>query len=363
MSEVQDAMQVFAITIQGVEVCFRITKELLKALQKLIKFLSNMLFHEKLLGKTNMKDLLKQGVNLEACQVPNDRMKEFKKMAKKYGILYTEIPGGKGGMTDILFRKEDIPRMNLLFERMGLGKVDSKDITDFVNEMPDERIYDIAPTNPEVIIIPSEVTDKVREAREKGVFERFQGMYEEYKNPEMETSKEIYDDKTMEKMQELHNEMEDAVSRYENNQMNREQFNQVVQNIQFNVLSNHPSYEEINVVTRSKEGNLLLVDETQDKIKVRIPYQMEEFIWLDKKEAFISGDRKKITAFLRRDRDYDIVDEGNQKIYSMKGSELRKKHFFIPAKERQKNLSKEKTKQQSQQQNQNRSQSKPKRAK
>lgn len=346
MSEVGDALTVFQLTIQSVEVCFRITKELLKVLQKLIKFLSNMLFHEKLLGKTSMKDLLKQGVNLEACQVPNDRMKEFKSLAKKYGILYTEVPGGKGGMTDILFRKEDIPRMNLLFERMGLGKVDSKDIKDFVNDMPDERIYDIAPSNPEVIIIPSEV-------REKGGFEK-------YKNPEMETSKEIYDDKTMEKMQELHNEMEDAASRYENNQMNREQFNQVVQNIQFNVLSNHPSYEEINVVTRSKEGNLLLVDETKDKIKVRIPYDMERFIWMDKKEAFISGDRKKITAFLRRDRDYDIVDVANQKLYSMKGSELRKRHF-TPVKERQKgqNRSQDKTRQQ----NQNRSQSKPKRTK
>lgn len=347
MSEVGDALTVFQLTIQGVEVCFRITKELLKVLQKLIKFLSNMLFHEKLLGKTSMKDLLKQGVNLEACQIPNDRMKEFKSLAKKYGILYTEVPGGKGGMTDILFRKEDIPRMNLLFERMGLGKVDSKDIKDFVNDMPDERVYDIAPNNPEVTI-PSEV------------MERWQKVYEKYKNPEIETSKEIYDDKTMEKMQELHNEMEDAASRYENNQMNREQFNQVVQNIQFNVLSNHPSYEEINVVTRSKEGNLLLVDETQDKIKVRIPYEMEKFIWLDKKEAFISDDRKKITAFLRRDRDYDIVDGANQKVDGMKGSELRKKHF-TPVKERQKgqNRSQDKTRQQ----NQNRSQNKPKRTK
>lgn len=365
MSEVQDAMQIFAITIQGIEVCFRITKELLKALQKLIKFLSNMLFHEKLLGKTSMKDLLKQGVNLEVCQVPNDRMKEFKKFAKKYGILYTEVPGGKGGMTDILFRKEDTPRMNLLFERMGLGKVDSKDIVDFVNNMSDKDIYDIAPTNPEVVEFPSEVTDKIKEMKEKGMFEKYQGMYEKYQNPGMETSKEIYDDKTMEKMREFHNEMEDVASQYKDNQMNREEFNQAVQNIQFNVLSNHPSYEEINVVTRSKEGNLLLVDETRDKIKVRIPYVKDrhiwdKYIWLDKKEAFISGDRSKITAFLRRDRDYDIVDRDNRKIDGMKGSELRKK-FFAPVKQRQKNRSQDKTRQQNQ--NKTRTQEKPKKTK
>lgn len=346
MSEVQDAMQIFAITIQGVEVCFRITKELLKALQKLIKFLSNMLFHEKLLGKTSMKDLLKQGVNLEACQIPNDRMKEFKKFANKYGILYTEVPGGKGGMTDILFRKEDTPRMNLLFERMGLGKVDSKDIVDFVNNMSDERIHDIAPDNPEVVFDPSE--DFPRKEKIEDTVVR------------LETTKEIYDDKTIEKMQEFHNEMEDVASQYENNQMNREEFNQAVQNIQFNVLSNHPSYEEISVATRNKQGNLLLVDETQNKIKVRIPYEMNKFIWMDKKEAFISGDRSKITAFLRRDREYEIVDKSNQKVEGMKGSELRKKHFE-PVKQRQKNRSQDKTRQQNQ--SRTRTQEKPKKTK
>lgn len=342
MSEVQDTVQVFGVTIQGIEVCFRITKELLKALQKLVKFLSNMLFHEKLLGKTSMKDLLKQGVNLEVCQVPNDRMKKFEKFAKKYGILYTEVPGGKGGMTDILFRKEDIPRMNLLFERMGLGKVDSKDIADFVNDMSDKDIYDIAPTNPEVVEFPSEEIDKMR------------GEFEKYQSPQVETSKEIYDDKTMKKMKEFHKEMEDVASQYENNRMNQEEFNQAVQNIQFKVLSNHPSYEEISVATRNKQGKLLLVDETQNKIKVRIPYEKDKFIWLDKKDAFISSDRRKITAFLRRDREYDIVDKSNQKVEGMKGSELRKKHFD-PVKQRQKNYSqdKNKTKDRTRQQNQN----------
>lgn len=351
MSEVQDAMQVFGVTIQGIEVCFRITKELLKALQKLVKFLSNMLFHEKLLGKTSMKDLLKQGVNLEVCQVPNDRMKEFMKYAKKYGILYTEVPGGKGGMTDVLFRKEDIPRMNLLFERMGLGKVDSKDIADFVNGMSDKRIHDIAPDNPEVVVFPSDPSeDFPRKEKIEDTLVR------------LETTKEIYDDKTMEKMHEFHNEMEDVASQYENNRMNQEEFNQAVQNIQFKVLSNHPSYEEISVTTRNKQGKLLLVDETQNKIKVRIPYEMDKFIWMDKKEAFISSDKKKITAFLRRDRDYDIVNRDNQKIEGMKGSELRKQ-YFDPEKQRQKNRSKAKEKTRQQNQNKTRTQDKPKKAK
>lgn len=104
------------------------------------------------------------------------------------------------------------------------------------------------------------------------------------------------------------------------------------------------------------------MDETKDKIKVRIPYQMDKFIWLDKKEAFISSDRKKITAFLRRDRNYDIVDRDNQKVEGMKGSELKKRHFYFdPVKQRQKNRSQDKTRQQNQ--NKTRTQEKPKKTK
>lgn len=329
MSEIQDAVQILQLSIQGVEVCFRLRKELLKVLQKLIKFLSNMLFQEKLLGKTNMKQLLKQGVDLEACQIPENRMPEFKKLAKKYGILYTEVPGGKNGMTDIIFRREDIARMNLLYERMGLGNVAPKDIVDYVKDMPEERLHDIAPDNPEVY--PSqEIEDRTKK---------------------VETSKETYDDRTMEKMQGFHSEMEDIAANFQQNKMNREEFNQAVQNIQFQVLSNHPSYEEIHVVTRNKEGKLLMVDETKEQIKVRIPYEMDKFIWLNKKEAFLSGDREKITAFLRRDREYPIVDRNNQTVEVMKGRDLRNKHF-TPVKRKKQEHSQDRKKQQSRNQRQ-----------
>ncbi|MCI8408956.1 MAG: PcfB family protein [Lachnospiraceae bacterium] len=414
MSEVQDAMQVFAITIQGVEVCFRMTKELLKVLQKLLKFLAKMLIHEKQIGKTSMKKLLKQGVDLKACQVPNDKVKEFKKMAKKYGILYTEVPGGKGGMADILFRKEDIPRMNMMLEKMGLGKVKYEDILDFVDNMSEERMEDIAPEysqekSKEEEVSPNQDNQEVENTEDLSKEEMTKEKEktpnqdqevertEDLTNQESMTEEHMADEQmeyyaesmTDEQMEYYAGGMTDEQMEYYAGSMTDEQMGyyadnipheqmegyapetkdvtnmkhqDVAINIQQNSLKANPAYEEISVVTKNNQGKLLLVDETQNKVKVRIPYEKDKFIWLDKKEAFISGDREKITAFLRRDRDYDIVDKSNQKVESMKGSELRKKHFE-PVKQRQKNFSKDKTKQQSQQQNQTRSQSKPKRTK
>lgn len=387
MSEVQDAMQIFHLTIQGVEVCFRAAKEILKILQKLVLFLAKMLIHEKQLGKTSMKKLLKQGVDLKACQVPNDRVKEFKKIAKKYGILYTEVPGGKGGMTDILFRQEDTPRMNMLFEKMGLGKVKYEDITDFVENMTEQRMNDIAPEysqekSKEEEVSPNQDDQEVEHAENLSK-EEMTKEKEMTPNQEVERTEDLSDQESMteEQVEQYVNSMTDEqmeyyasgmtdeqMDYYANNmpyeQMDNMEHQDVAINIQQNSLKANPAYEEISVVTKNNQGKLLLVDETQNKIKVRIPYEMNKFIWLDKKEAFISGDRSKITAFLRRDREYDIVDKSNQKVEGMKGSELRKKHFD-PMKQRQKNHSQDKTKDRTRQQNQNktRTQDKPKKAK
>lgn len=405
MSEVQEAMQVFAITIQGIEVCFRMSKELLKVLQKLIKFLAKMLIHEKQIGKTNMKKLLKQGVDLRACQIPKDRMKEYKKLAKKYGILYTEVPGGKGGMTDILFRQEDIPRMNMLFDKMGLGEVKCEDIVDFVDNMSEERMNDIAPEysqekSKEEEMTPSQDNQEVEhtedlskeEATKEKEISPNQEMTEEqmdyyassmtdeqmdyYANGMTEEQIEYYaGGMTGEQMDYYINDMPNEHPEYYANNMSSEQLGNKLENtqvstnkqhqdvaitIQQNSLRSNPAYEEISVVTRNKQGKLLLVDDTKDKIKVRIPYEKNKFIWLDKKEAFLSGDKNRITAFLRRDRDYDIVDKSNQKVERMKGSKLRKEHFD-PVKQKQKKHSQDKTKQQNQ--SKTRMQEKPKKTK
>lgn len=333
MGEIQEAAQVFVVAVQGIEIAFKLTGEItemaIKLLQKLVKFLDAMLRHERMLGKVNMKELLKSGVDLECCQIPQERIKEFEKLSKKYGILYSKVPSDKNGMADIIFRAGDVQRMNLVFERMGLGELQAKSVLDYVNDMPEKEIVErIAPEDIE-IITPNDVKKSL-------------GPND---IPVLETQKETIDDVTRDKMRQAYQDY----SRVKNemNQTNdseaKERLNQVAMNIQRSVLMNHPSYEEISIATRNKNGTPLLVDETEEKIKVRIPYEMHKFIWLDKKEAFLSEDRKNIAAFLRKDRTYVVVDEKNWEVDRMSGRELYQKHYDPVHRKRQKTTTKQKS--------------------
>lgn len=327
MGEIQEATQVFVVAIQGVEVAFKIAEKMtelaFKVLQKLVKFLDAMLRHEKMLGKTNMKNLLKSGVDLEHCQIPQDRMKEFEKLAKQYGILYSKVPGEKDGMADIIFRADDMQRMNLLFERMGLGKLQAKSVLDYVKDDLGEREISerIAPEDMEVIT-PGEIKKFLRSE----------------KIPAIETEKVQFDDATMDKMRQSYQEYSDLKKEFEKNPNpeNKEKLNRTAMNLQRTVLSNHPSYEEIGIATENRNKKPLLVDETEEKIKVRIPYEMHKFIWLDKSEAFLSEDRKHISAFLKRDRTYVVVDEKNWEVNRKSGSELYHDHYDPVHRKRQK---------------------------
>lgn len=345
MSEIQEAAQVFVVALQGIEVAFKLTGQMaemaIKVLQKLVKFLDAMLTHEKMLGKVNMKNLLKSGVDLECCQIPQDRMKEFEKLAKKYGILYSKVPGEKDGKADIIFRADDVPRMNLLFERMGLGELQAKSVVDYVKDMSEKELVErVAPEDIEVITPDETYNRKKSLGPEKTI--------------NIETEKVSFDDATMEKMRQAYQEFSEIKEKMEktHDPESRERLNQAAMNIQRRALANHPSYEEISIATKNRKGTPLLVDETTERIKVRIPYEQNAFIWLDKKEAFLSEDRKNIAAFLKRDRTYVVVDKNNWEVSRMSGSELYQKHYDpvhrkqqkAPTKEKKQNLNKNKEK-------------------
>lgn len=327
MSEIAEAAQIVVVAMQGVEVALKIGKELvdftLELLQKLIKFLEAMMRHEKLCGKTNIKTMLKNGDDIEACQVPQEQLPQFEKLAKKYGILYSVVPGKKGEMADILFRADDMPRMNMLFEKMGLGQVKAKSVMDYVKDLSEQDMKDIEKEciSPEDI----EIVDSMEKAEKKSV---------QPDNAMGIGQKDIYVDKEqMEKMKQVLHEMQDKYAKGE--EVNMEEFDKAAVNIQKNVLSNHPGYDQVSIATKNRDGTPLLVDETADRIKVRIPYEMNKFIWLDKKEAFISDDRKNITAFLKRDRTYIIVDRQNWEVERKQGGRLYQDHYDpVQAKQR-----------------------------
>ena len=76
--------------------------------------------------------MLKNSGNLQVLQIKEKDVKEFEKLAGKYGILYSKMPDiNKGdGMKEFIFPIEATPRINALIEKLGNGKLE--DIAEYV---------------------------------------------------------------------------------------------------------------------------------------------------------------------------------------------------------------------------------------
>lgn len=80
--------------------------------------------HKKLRGKTRLSRLLREGSELKVVPLPKDKMKEFCKEAKRYGILFSAIQENEDGTIDILVRAQDAAKINRVFERINYHGLD-----------------------------------------------------------------------------------------------------------------------------------------------------------------------------------------------------------------------------------------------
>ena len=82
---------------------------------------------QKTKGKTTMKALLKSEKELTVFTIPDDRLRDFAKEAKRYGVLFCVVKEKKprpDALSDILVKAEDAAKINRIIERLGLGQVD-----------------------------------------------------------------------------------------------------------------------------------------------------------------------------------------------------------------------------------------------
>lgn len=75
----------------------------------------------KLKGKTKVDRLLREGKELKVFALKGDDLREFNRLAKQYGVLYTAIKekGSKGEVLSIMAKAEDVSKLNRVFELMG----------------------------------------------------------------------------------------------------------------------------------------------------------------------------------------------------------------------------------------------------
>ena len=118
------AEQVVRMSLNGVEVAAKITgtgaKELAMMIYAILKG------QKKTKGKTRLTSMLRSEKPLKVFAVKDSELGLFCKEAKKYGVLYCVLKdkNARDGLTDIIVRTEDAPKINRIFERFKLATVD-----------------------------------------------------------------------------------------------------------------------------------------------------------------------------------------------------------------------------------------------
>lgn len=125
MSEIADAVQIIRVTYDGIEIAMKMGSASIHSMQKALDLIVGMLEHEKEMGKTNLKGLLAKGGDIQVLSFADEDLKKFRKLAKKYGILYSEMPDAdrKDGLTEVMFHSEAAPRIRMMSQKLQDGRV------------------------------------------------------------------------------------------------------------------------------------------------------------------------------------------------------------------------------------------------
>lgn len=138
MEEIGAAIQMIQVTMQGISIAGKATKEILKMLQRLMIFVActtkelgigiakvprDIKYHKKR-GKTNIDNLRKKGGTLEVVSLNKEEYEKFQKLAKRWGILYTRNPVAKDlGKVYLSYATEQAPNMEKILEALKKEKL------------------------------------------------------------------------------------------------------------------------------------------------------------------------------------------------------------------------------------------------
>ena len=253
MSEIQDAAQVIRVSMEGMEIIMRLGKTNLDFVKGVAAVFRQVLEKEKLSGKTSVKQLLKNGGDLQVFKFPSENLAAVKKMANKYGILYSILPdlNQSDGMSEILFHSQAAPRIQSIMEQIQNSKIESMD--DYFANAEPERM-----------------------------------------------------EKAVREVQETYPEDMKAVTHTKQQEIR--QFWEEIQN--------NP---DVNGITIDRK---MVVDETAESIKTRIPYKKNEYIWLKKSEITWINEDQTIYTGLEKEKNYEILDNANQPVRKVAGQQL-----------------------------------------
>jgi hypothetical protein len=134
------------MSLEGGEVAVRLAgtgaKELALLLYSILKD------QKKTKGKTRLTSMLRSGKELKVFAVSDTDLTQFCKEAKRYGVLYCVLKNrdATDGLTDVMVRAEDASKINRIFERFQLSKVDMASIKKDIERSRAEKSENPKPT-------------------------------------------------------------------------------------------------------------------------------------------------------------------------------------------------------------------------
>ena len=118
------AEQMVRLSLEGMEVVLRVSGTGAKNLAVLMA--AAIRAEKQTLGKTSLTSLIKSGRELTVFSIPEQDLPAFKREAKRYGVLYSDIKDRSNSdkpIIDIITRAEDAPKINRIIERFQLATV------------------------------------------------------------------------------------------------------------------------------------------------------------------------------------------------------------------------------------------------
>ena len=341
MSEIQDAAQIIRVSFEGAEIIMKLGKANLDFLKGICAVFKNLLDQEKLSGKTSVKQLLKSGGDLQVFKFRTEDMATVKKMADKYGILYSILPdlNKSDGMSEILFHSQAAPRIQAIMEQIQNSKIESMDdyfanaepeeLEKAVQEaekkpaMPKENEYRVAAE--EFIKNPGAKVSDVRSRLNMSWLE----IWPIVKHMESNNLAELRKDGTLTmkmdpaQFRELINSeqwkswfgKEEADSRRGAGRSPSDDKTEELKRIQKMSREN----PKVNGITIDRK---MVTEETEKNIKTRIPYKQDEYIWLRKSEISWINGNKTIYASLEKEKNYMVLDRENKPVRTVSGRTL-----------------------------------------
>ena len=121
------AEEVVKLSLDGFEVVARLTGSMAKELAVMLVALSKSK-GDKVKGQVGINNMLKRTGDFKVFTIKKEDYKEFKKHAKRYGVLYSAMCKrselkNKDGVIDLLVNGEDAVRVNRMVERFNLTTI------------------------------------------------------------------------------------------------------------------------------------------------------------------------------------------------------------------------------------------------